>query len=42
MNLYLQTAIMHWKRGYPLPTDLALKLASLGYDVHALEARYSR
>ena len=41
MNLYLNTAIMHWKRGYPLPVDLAMKLAALGYDVPALERRYS-
>ncbi len=41
MNLYLQQAIMHWKRGMALPVDLAFKLADLGYDVRALEARYS-
>lgn len=42
MNLYLQSAIMHWKRGHPLPVDLAMKLAAIGYDVPKLEARYSR
>jgi hypothetical protein len=42
MNTYLQTAIMNWKRGYQLSVDLAFKLADLGYDVAALEAKYSR
>jgi hypothetical protein len=38
----LVTAILLWKRGYPLPLDLETKLMSLGFDVPALETRYSR
>ena len=41
MSLYLQNAIMHWKRDMQLPVDLAFKLADLGYDVPALAARYA-
>ena len=41
MNLYLAQAIIHWKQGFALPVDLAMKLASLGYDVPKLEAKYA-
>ena len=37
----LKTAILHWKRGTPLPTDLWADLAAEGFDVSALERRYS-
>lgn len=37
----LATAILHWKRGLPLPTDIAAALDALGLDIAALEARYS-
>jgi hypothetical protein len=38
---YLTIAKLLWKRGQPLPVDLAFKLSDLGYDVAALERRYS-
>lgn len=36
----LLAAIMLMRRGEPLPVDLVFDLASLGYDVPALETRY--
>lgn len=37
----LQAAILNWQRGYPIPTDLWVKLTNQGFDVPALERRYS-
>lgn len=36
----LQTAIVAWTSGNPIPLDLAADLMGLGYDVTALEAQY--
>ncbi|WP_268812720.1 hypothetical protein [Sinorhizobium meliloti] len=36
----LNTAILFWKRGLPIPTDLWAKLSDQGYDVAALERRH--
>lgn len=36
---YLRARLL-WARGEPLPVDLALQLAALGYDVPTLEARH--
>lgn len=36
----LRRAIIRWQRDLPIPTDLAMKLAELGFDVPALEQRY--
>lgn len=38
----LKTAILHWKRGLPLPTDLEAKLIAQGIDTHTLQNRYER
>lgn len=38
---YLTLAKFHWKRGQPLPVDLYLKLTAQGFDVEALERKYS-
>jgi len=38
---YLSIAKLLWKRGQPLPVDLYMKLTDQGYDVAALERRYS-
>lgn len=37
----LKAAILTWRRGYPLPTDLWVKLTNQGFNVAALEQRYS-
>ncbi|UWU09426.1 hypothetical protein [Sinorhizobium medicae] len=36
----LNAAILTWKRGFPIPTDLWAKLADQGYNVSSLERRY--
>ena len=36
----LNEAKLHWVDGYPIPTDLAMQLAALGYDVPKLENRH--
>lgn len=36
----LNTAILFWNRGLPIPTDLWAKLSDQGYDVAALERRH--
>lgn len=38
----LVAAILHWKRGQPLPLDLEIALMGLGFDVPTLEAKYNR
>jgi hypothetical protein len=40
MNSTLAQAILHWRKGLPLPLDIHTRLLSLGYDVDALEAKY--
>ena len=37
----MNAAILTWKRGYPIPADLWVKLTNQGYDVAALERQYS-
>ncbi|WP_281405430.1 MULTISPECIES: hypothetical protein [unclassified Mesorhizobium] len=41
MNPKLTAAILLWKRGQVIPVDLAFQLSALGFDVEALERRYS-
>jgi len=36
----LQQAIEYWSEDMPIPLDLAMELASEGYDVEALEDFY--
>jgi|GEM_PF-2646079 hypothetical protein len=36
----LQQAIEYWTEDMPIPVDLAMELASEGYDVEALEDFY--
>lgn len=36
----LSRAMCYWANGYRIPVDLAMKLATEGYDVKALEARH--
>lgn len=38
---YLRARLI-WAAGEPLPVDLAVELAALGYDVPALEQRHAR
>lgn len=37
---YIQMARRIWRRGEPLPVDLAMRLHALGYDVAAMEEKY--
>lgn len=37
---HLAAAKYIWRRGNPIPVDLAMRLAGQGYDVHALEQEY--
>lgn len=36
----LNAAIFHWRNGLPVPVTLTIELATRGYDVPALEAKY--
>lgn len=36
----LNLAKLRWRSGLPIATDLAMRLAALGYNVPALERRF--
>jgi hypothetical protein len=36
----IETAILIWQEGEPIPMDLAVELMAEGYDVEALEEQY--
>lgn len=40
MQPELARAILHWKRGLPIPLDLYAELRQLGLNVERLEQKY--
>lgn len=41
MGMTLARAMVHWRRGEPIPVDLAMKFAGEGYDVPTLERKHT-